>query len=54
VMARQAFPYRVTGTARVGGESLNVELPFTVNGVLTQEQVIAAGLRGIGAALQKP
>jgi LEA14-like dessication related protein len=52
-MTRQPLPYRVTGTARVGGESLNVEVPFTVDGVLTQEQVVAAGLRGVGSLLQK-
>jgi LEA14-like dessication related protein len=53
-MTRQPLPYRVTGTARVGGESLNMEVPFTVNGELTQEQVVTAGLRGVGALLQKP
>lgn len=52
-MTRQPLPYRVTGTARIGGESLNVEVPFTVNGQLTQDQVVAAGLRGVGSLLQK-
>ncbi len=39
--------YRIDGKARVGGEKLNVELPFQLSGVLTREQLVGAGLRGL-------
>jgi LEA14-like dessication related protein len=39
-------PYRVRGSARIGGENLNVDVPFSIDGVLTPEQVVAAGLHG--------
>ena len=42
----KAVPYRIRGTARVGGDHLNVDVPFTIDGELTPEQVVAAGLRG--------
>jgi LEA14-like dessication related protein len=48
-LSGQALPYRIVGSARIGGEHLNVELPFTVSGSLTREQVVQAGLRGAGA-----
>jgi LEA14-like dessication related protein len=42
----KALPYRVRGSARLGGESLNVDVPFSISGQLTPEQAISAGLRG--------
>jgi len=45
------LPYRVSGTARLGGESLNVDVPFSIAGQLTPEQVLAAGLRGAAALI---
>jgi LEA14-like dessication related protein len=45
-LSAKPLPYRLRGTARIGGESLNVEVPFTISGQLTPEQVIAAGMRG--------
>jgi LEA14-like dessication related protein len=45
-LAAKAVPYRLRGSARIGGENLNVEVPFTIDGQLTPEQVMAAGLRG--------
>ncbi|HEU4404282.1 MAG TPA: LEA type 2 family protein [Polyangiaceae bacterium] len=48
VAATQASaPYRIDGTVKVGGESLNVELPFQLQGVLTRDQLLRAGLRGL-------
>ena len=52
-LAAKPLPYRVRGSARIGGESLNVELPFTIDGQLTPEQVIQAGLRGATSLLPK-
>ncbi len=39
-------PYVFKGNAAVGGESLNIKVPFELSGQLTREQLIAAGLRG--------
>jgi LEA14-like dessication related protein len=47
----KAMPYRIRGTARVGGEHLNVELPFTISGQLTPEQALQAGLRGASSLI---
>lgn len=45
-LAAKPLPYRIRGSARIGGESLNVDVPFSIDGQLTPEQVIAAGLNG--------
>lgn len=48
--ARKPVPYTVEGTATVGGESLNVDLPFKLTGTITPEQVqqaLAKSLKGI-------
>jgi LEA14-like dessication related protein len=48
-LAGKALPYRISGTARLGGESLNLDVPFSITGQLTPQQVLAAGLRGAAA-----
>ena len=45
--SQPTVPYRIDGTMRVGGEKLNFELPFQLQGVLTREQVLQASLRGL-------
>jgi LEA14-like dessication related protein len=40
--------YTFRGLATVGGERLNVDVPFVVEGELTRAQVVQAGLRGLG------
>jgi LEA14-like dessication related protein len=45
-LAAKPVPYRLRGSARIGGDNLNVDVPFTIDGQLTPEQVVAAGLRG--------
>lgn len=50
-LAAKSVPYRLRGSARIGGDDLNVEVPFTIDGQLTPEQVIAAGLRGAAKLL---
>ena len=47
-MSSAAVPYTFRGVASVGGERLNVDVPFTVQGELTREQILQAGLRGLG------
>ena len=52
-MAMKPLPYRLSGIAKIGGEHLNVDVPFTIDGVLTPEQVALAGLRGATKLLGK-
>jgi len=40
--------FRFRGTATIGGESLNVGVPFELAGVLNRAQVLELGLRGLG------
>lgn len=53
-LAAKAVPYRIRGSARIGSESLNVDVPFTIDGVLTPEQVVAASLHGAANLLAQP
>jgi LEA14-like dessication related protein len=50
-LSSQPLPYRIQGSARIGGEQLNVEVPFEVTGQLTREQLLQAGIRGTGGVL---
>lgn len=52
-LSAKPVPYRLRGTAKFGSDNLNVDLPFTVEGVLTADQVVAASLRGAADLLQK-
>jgi LEA14-like dessication related protein len=54
------IPYTVEGTVNVGGEKLNVDLPYTLSGTVTQAQIVQAtvkgatkipGLQGLGGLL---
>jgi LEA14-like dessication related protein len=45
-LAAKPLPYRIRGSARIGSEHLNVDIPYTIEGELTAQQVIAASLRG--------
>lgn len=42
-----AVPYRFDGTAQLGGESLNVNVPFELTGELTRAQLLGVGLVGL-------
>jgi LEA14-like dessication related protein len=48
-LSLQPLPYRIRGRARVGGKDLRLELPFSIEGQLTPEQVIQATLQSTGA-----
>jgi LEA14-like dessication related protein len=50
-MNPRPVPYRIVGKARIGGERLNLELPFDISGTLTREQVLAASLRGAASMI---
>lgn len=45
-LSAKPLPYRIRGSARIGSEHLNVEVPFDIAGELTREQVLQAGMRG--------
>jgi LEA14-like dessication related protein len=45
--SKRSIPYTVEGTATVGGERLNVDLPFKMQGTVTQEQLAAATLKSL-------
>lgn len=40
-------PYSFDGKATVGGKSLNVDVPFSIKGQLTSEQLLSAGLNSL-------
>ncbi|MFO0754950.1 MAG: LEA type 2 family protein [Byssovorax sp.] len=44
VAQNRPVPYEVDGTVEVGGESLNVDLPFKIKGTVTHEQLVKAAL----------
>lgn len=46
-LSGKPVPYRFNGTATIGGESLNVDVPFHVDGTLTSAQLLQAGLNGL-------
>jgi LEA14-like dessication related protein len=47
-LSDQPVPYKFSGQAQIGGERLNVGVPFELAGELTRAQVIQLGLRGLG------
>lgn len=47
--AQKPVPYVVDGTVKVGGESLNVDIPYSVSGTISREQIAAAAMKSIPA-----
>jgi LEA14-like dessication related protein len=47
--SKRPIPYTVDGAATVGGSSLNVDVPFKLQGVITPEQLQQAGLKSLQA-----
>jgi LEA14-like dessication related protein len=45
--ANRPIPYVVNGTAAIGGEKLNVDVPFRIDGVLTPEQLKRAVMKSL-------
>lgn len=43
------IPFAVEGFAKVGGERLNVDLPFAISGTITREQMVNAAMKGLPA-----
>lgn len=49
--ANRAIPYAIDGTEKIGGERLNIELPFHMVGTLTHEDLVKVtmdSLPGLG------
>lgn len=47
LLAAERIPYEFRGDVTLGGESINVTLPFTLSGELTRTQLLEAGWRGL-------
>jgi LEA14-like dessication related protein len=48
-LANRDVPWEASGTVKIGGDSLEVDLPFKVSGIITHQQVTQA----VGRALPK-
>jgi len=46
-LLQERVPYQFKGSVTLGGDTLHVTLPFEMQGTLTREQLLQAGLRGI-------
>jgi LEA14-like dessication related protein len=46
LLTSERIPYEFRGDVAVGGETLNVKLPFTLTGELTRDELMQAGFRG--------
>jgi LEA14-like dessication related protein len=47
LLASERIPYVFRGDVTVGGKTINVTLPFTLEGELTRAQLLEAGWRGL-------
>jgi LEA14-like dessication related protein len=45
----QPVPYTFQGIATLGGDRLKLDVPFTLTGQLTREQLVQLGLQGLGS-----
>lgn len=41
------IPYRVDGTVDLGGDTIHFDVPFHMDGVLTRQEIVDAGLRSL-------
>lgn len=53
-VSNQPVPYTFRGNALVGGERLNVTVPFEIAGQLTAAELLDAGLKPLGAPAAPP
>ena len=44
-----ALPYTVEGTVNLGGDVLNIDVPFHMDGTMTKDELIAATLHSMPA-----
>jgi LEA14-like dessication related protein len=43
--AQKPVPYSVEGSAKIGGERLNVDVPFALSGTISREQIAGAAMK---------
>jgi LEA14-like dessication related protein len=48
-LSNRDVPWEATGTVKIGGRAIDVELPFKVHGVITHQQIVQA----VGRSLPK-
>jgi LEA14-like dessication related protein len=46
-LTRESVPYVFKGNVTLGGDTLHLTVPFEMDGTLTREQLLQAGLRGL-------
>lgn len=51
-LGREQVPYDFRGSVSLGGDTLEVSLPFELKGTLTRAQLLQAGLRGLFQPVQ--
>lgn len=47
--SKTQVPYTVEGSVSVGGDNLNVDIPFSMTGKVTQQELVTAGLNSLPA-----
>lgn len=47
VSAPKPVPYSVEGSAKIGGEHLNVDVPFTLTGTISRDQLVGAAMKAL-------
>lgn len=47
--SQKPIPYVVEGTVTIGGDTLNANLPFSISGTITREQITNAAVKGLPA-----
>lgn len=47
LLENKPVSYRFDGKATIGGNSLNVDLPFTLHGLITRNELLQAGLKSL-------
>lgn len=47
--SQKPVPYSVEGSARIGGERLNVDVPFALSGTISREQIASAAMKSFPA-----
>jgi LEA14-like dessication related protein len=50
-LTNRDIPYEVAGTVSLGGDLLNVDVPFAMKGTLTHDQLVQATMRGLPPGL---
>ena len=53
-MSPRPVPYAVQGSAKIGGDRLNVDVPFGIVGTITREQIAAAAMKSLPGAFPPP